>query len=139
MTQPRPRWLVVALLGLAGAVLPASPAAGGTPQADGAAPRLVVVGAPGLTWSDVEGAGLPALDRLADEGSVGSLTVRALRSRSCAVDGWLTLSSGRRAADRPGPCRSRCGGRRRRRRPGVGGVRAVGDGGVLRRPAGHAR
>ena len=105
MTHPCPRWLVVALLGLAGALLTAAPAAGGTPLADGAEPRLVVVGAPGLAWSDVEGAELPALDRLADEGSVGSLTVRALRSRSCAVDGWLTLSSGRRAADRAGPCR----------------------------------
>ena len=68
MTHPCPRWLVVALLGLAGALLTAAPAAGGTPLADGAEPRLVVVGAPGLAWSDVEGAELPALDRLADAG-----------------------------------------------------------------------
>lgn len=38
-------------------------------------------------------------------GAVASLTVRSVRSRSCAVDGWLTLSAGRRAADLPGPCR----------------------------------
>ncbi len=31
--------------------------------------------------------------------------MRAVRSRACAVDGWLTLSAGRRAADAPGPCR----------------------------------
>ena len=33
------------------------------------------------------------------------MTVRAVRSRSCAVDGWLTVSAGRRAADVAGPCR----------------------------------
>ena len=50
-------------------------------------------------------ASLPALDALAKQGALGSLTVRAVRSRACAVDGWLTLSAGRRAADAPGPCR----------------------------------
>ena len=72
---------------------------------DPASPRLVVVGAPGLSWSDLDGGDLPALDALASEGALGSLTVRAVRSRACAVDGWLTLSAGRRAADVPGPCR----------------------------------
>ena len=33
------------------------------------------------------------------------MTVRAVRSRSCAVDGWLTVSAGRRAADVAGQCR----------------------------------
>ena len=65
-------------------------------------PRLVIVGAPGLAWSDLDRDDLPALEAVADEGAVGSLTVRAVRSRSCAIDGWLTLSSGRRAADLPG-------------------------------------
>ncbi len=100
------RWLLLAglVLGvLAGA--PTASGAGTAPTDDPAAPRLVVVGAPGLAWSDVDGGELPALDALTDEGAVGSLTVRAVRSRACAVDGWLTLSAGRRAADRPGPCR----------------------------------
>jgi len=63
------------------------------------------VGAPGLSWSDVDGGELPAVRAMAAEGSVGSMTVRAVRSRSCAVDGWLTVSAGRRAADVAGPCR----------------------------------
>ena len=63
------------------------------------------MGAPGLTWSDLDRDGLAALEGVADEGAVGSLTVRAVRTSSCAIDGWLTLSSGRRAADLPGPCR----------------------------------
>lgn len=82
-----------------------SAAAPGSPTADAVTPRLVIVGAPGLSWSDLGRDDLPALQAMADEGAVGSLTVRAVRSRACEIDGWLTLSSGRRAADRPGPCR----------------------------------
>jgi hypothetical protein len=83
----------------------ASVARGAAAAPDPASPRLVVVGAPGLSWSDLDGGELPALDALASRGALGSLTVRAVRSRACAVDGWLTLSAGRRAADAPGPCR----------------------------------
>jgi hypothetical protein len=72
---------------------------------DGGVARLVVVGAPGLAWSDLDRPDLPALEAVAAEGALGSLTVRAVRTRACAVDGWLTLSAGRRAADRAGPCR----------------------------------
>lgn len=82
-----------------------APAASATVAEDATAPRLVVVGSAGLAWSDLDGGDLPALDTLTSEGAVGSLTVRAVRSRACAVDGWLTLSAGRRAADLPGPCR----------------------------------
>jgi hypothetical protein len=70
-----------------------------------ASPRLVVVGAPGLSWSDLGDGDLPALEAMVREGALGSMTVRAVRSRACAVDGWLTLSAGRRAADVDGPCR----------------------------------
>jgi hypothetical protein len=70
-----------------------------------ASPRLVVVGAPGLAWSDLDGGNLPALDALIRDGALGSMTVRAVGSSSCAVDGWLTLGAGRRAGDVAGPCR----------------------------------
>lgn len=100
---------LAALVGLAllvgVALLVQAPAATGA-AALPAAPRLVVVGAPGLAWSDLDGAGLPAITAMTTAGAVGSLTVRAVRSRACAIDGWLTLSAGRRAADRPGPCRA---------------------------------
>ncbi len=85
------------------ALLAGAPLASAT--GDPASARLVVVGAPGLAWSDLDGGHLPALDALVGDGALGSMTVRAVRSRSCAVDGWLTLSAGRRAADVAGPCR----------------------------------
>ena len=98
------RWAVLAALAVL-AVLTGAPTAGAAAD-DPASARLVVVGAPGLAWSDLDGGDLPALDAMAGEGAVGSLTVRAVRSRACAIDGWLTVSAGRRAADRPGPCRA---------------------------------
>jgi hypothetical protein len=90
---------------LAGALLAGAPLATAAATDAAVSPRLVVVGSPGLSWSDVEGGALPAVRAMAAEGSVGSMTVRSVRSRSCAVDGWLTVSAGRRAADVAGPCR----------------------------------
>jgi len=100
------RWatLTAVVLGLLG-LLAGAPVAGASAADAAGSPRLVVVGAPGLSWSDVEGGDMPAVSALAAEGAVGSMTVRAVRSRSCAVDGWLTVSAGRRAADVAGPCR----------------------------------
>ncbi|MFQ6170102.1 hypothetical protein ACK8HX_00725 [Oryzobacter sp. R7] len=92
---------LVAFLGLTLAAATATPAAAGSEDAR----PLVVVGIPGLTWSDVRDGDLPHVTGLADRGSLGSLTVRAVRSTSCATDGWLTLSSGRRAADALAGCR----------------------------------
>ncbi|MBM6405465.1 hypothetical protein JQN72_14560 [Phycicoccus sp. CSK15P-2] len=88
-------WFLV-LLGALGGIAPAvaEPADGG----------MVVVGVPGLTWADVDSGAMPATRRLADGAGVASMTVRAVRSRACAVDGWLTLSAGRRAAGPVGPC-----------------------------------
>ncbi|QIM20316.1 hypothetical protein G7075_02765 [Phycicoccus sp. HDW14] len=86
------------------AALAAAPARAEEPAAD-VGERVLVVGVPGLSWSDVGETSVPVLWRLAGEGAVGSLTVRTVRSRTCEVDGWLTLSAGRRAADAPGPCR----------------------------------
>ncbi len=98
-----PRALRAALAVVVSTLAPAmAPAAGATASED--AP-LVIVGAPGLAWSDLDRDDLPALTAMAESGAVGSLTVRGVRSRSCAVDGWLTLSAGRRAGDLPGPCR----------------------------------
>ncbi|MBM6400616.1 hypothetical protein [Phycicoccus sonneratiae] len=92
------RWLpgvvaVLAVVGLGG--LLGAPAAG----ADDPVGRVVLVGAPGLAWSDVDATTTPTIERLAAEGAVASMTVRGVRSRSCGVDGWLTLSAGRRAGD----------------------------------------
>ncbi len=101
-------WLgALLVLGLLLGLPSAGASTTGATTADAAgSPRWVVVGAPGLAWSDVDGGNLPTLRELASTGALGAMTVRAVRSRSCAVDGWLTLSAGRRAADVEGPCRA---------------------------------
>jgi len=97
------RWATLAAVVLG--LVAGAPVASASAAEAAVSTRLVVVGAPGLSWSDVEGGDLPAVRAMAAEGAVGSMTVRAVRSRSCAVDGWLTVSAGRRAADVAGPCR----------------------------------
>ncbi|MBO4272558.1 hypothetical protein [Microbispora triticiradicis] len=61
--------------------------------------RMVLVGIPGLTWSDVTPADTPALWRLAGESAIGSLSARTVRKDgTCPYDGWLTVSAGVRSA-----------------------------------------
>ena len=65
--------------------------------------HVVIVGISGLRWSFVSPAGTPALWRLADAGSAGSLVDYAQQPAACPGDGWLTLNSGARAQG-PRPC-----------------------------------
>ncbi|MEI4271100.1 hypothetical protein TEK04_05150 [Klenkia sp. LSe6-5] len=89
------RRVVAAALALLALVLgltdPARAAQG--PVAD----RVVVLGVPGLTWSDVDPVATPALWDLAGQSAIGSLSVRAARSTTCVLDGWATLGAGNRA------------------------------------------
>jgi hypothetical protein len=62
---------------------------------------VVIVGIPGLRWTDISASASPALWRLAETGSAGSLVVSAVHTRSCPADAWLTLNSGARAAAQP--------------------------------------
>ena len=81
--------------------------AGATPAAVAPPRPVVLVGIPGLRWTDVSATATPVLWRLAEEGSVGSLVVHTISSRTCPADGWLTLNSGARAAvphSGAGPC-----------------------------------
>jgi hypothetical protein len=48
---------------------------------------VVVVGIPGLRWEDVSESGTPNLWRLAEHGSIGSLSVRSALKPTCPVDG----------------------------------------------------
>jgi hypothetical protein len=90
------RVLLAALLGLLTVL--------GTPDRSAAAAEggltssVVLVGAPGLAWSDLDPATTPHLLELAGDGAVGSMTVRGDRSVACGVDGWLILGAGRRAS-----------------------------------------
>jgi hypothetical protein len=93
-----------AALAAAGAVIAglaapaAAAAAAGGPGEPG---PVIVVGLPGLRWTDLSATATPALWRLARQGSAGSLVVSGVHTRSCPADGWLTLNSGARAAEDP--------------------------------------
>jgi len=82
---------------------PASAAAVTTP----AVSHVVVVGIPGLQWSDVSAQATPALYGIAARGSVGTLVEYAVLPLTCPADGWLTLNGGARAEQEhpeKGPC-----------------------------------
>lgn len=78
----------------------AAPAAADSADADTSTPepRVLFIGMTGVVWDDVS-AQTPALQRLADEGSIGSNVARSLRASACPADGWLAVSTGSRAAD----------------------------------------
>jgi hypothetical protein len=59
---------------------------------------VVVVGVAGLRWEDVDPVDTPTMWRLAQQGSIGSLSVRSAREPTCPTDGWLTLGAGNYAA-----------------------------------------
>lgn len=62
------------------------------------ATRVVVAGAVGLNWDDVDPRQTPHLWRLAESGAIGSMSVRSAHQPTCAADGWLTLGAGNLAA-----------------------------------------
>lgn len=79
-----------------------------TALAESTVDEVVVIGAAGLTWEDITETGTPALWALANQGSIGALSVRAATgSLTCPVDGWVTLGAGNRAR---GPARPAGGG-----------------------------
>jgi hypothetical protein len=74
---------------------------------------VILIGTGGIPWSAVNARSAPNLTRLAQDGAVGAVTVRSVRSTACPVDGWLALSAGRRAGDLdepgdPEPARPPC-------------------------------
>jgi hypothetical protein len=93
-----------AALAAAGAVMASLAAPAGAAAAAGRPGEpgpVIVVGLPGLRWTDLSATATPALWRLARQGSAGSLVVSGVHTRSCPADGWLTLNSGARAAEDP--------------------------------------
>ncbi|MEV4847724.1 hypothetical protein AB0K20_31515 [Micromonospora matsumotoense] len=80
---------------------------------DTSAPRrtadyVVLAGVAGLRWSDVDPQTTPTLWRMAQQGSIGSLSTRSAHRPTCPVDGWLTLGAGSYAgwngSRQPGGC-----------------------------------
>ncbi|MEO5873381.1 MAG: hypothetical protein ABIS86_24075, partial [Streptosporangiaceae bacterium] len=98
----RTRAVVTALVAVAFALLSAPSGA----SADTAIPahRVVVIGIPGLLWSDVSASDTPALWKLTGSGSAAVLSVRTTGPKTCPVDGWLTVSAGQRARLLNGGC-----------------------------------
>jgi hypothetical protein len=89
-------------------LVPASGVLAAPAARDIASPRpVVVIGVPGLRWTDISPSQTPAIWQLASGGSVGSLVVSAVRTFTCPADAWLTLNSGARATvtQQPIACR----------------------------------
>jgi hypothetical protein len=85
--------LVVAFGVIALAVL------GVVPRPATGAPRrtadyVIIAGAAGLRWDDINPTDTPTLWRLAQAGSIGVLSVRSANQPTCPGDGWLTLGAG---------------------------------------------
>ncbi|MEV0756607.1 hypothetical protein [Streptosporangium sp. NPDC050280] len=63
--------------------------------------RVVIIGVPGLEWSDLDRERTPNLWRLVGEGGSASMSTRAVpppeRGITCPAAGWLTVSAGQRA------------------------------------------
>jgi hypothetical protein len=67
----------------------------------GPAGHTVLIGVPGLQWSDVSPSATPDLWRLARRAATGLLSVKAVGGRTCPGDGWVTVSAGSRSAAGP--------------------------------------
>ena len=109
--------LVLALVAGVAALTFATPAQAAAPAPSTSAdadptPPVLLVGVTGLRWDDVTTLTTPALWDLSREGAIGLVAARSVATRSCPVDGWLTVSTGTRAADTPaadGTCRTLTG------------------------------
>jgi hypothetical protein len=94
------RWPVFAMLVVCGLLVVAGGlriARGEDRQPIGEYSRVVVVGVPGLDWSDVTSTGTPQLYALAEVSDLGLLAARGASSFACPRDGWVTLGAGNRA------------------------------------------
>ena len=60
-------------------------------------PAVVIVGVPGLRWTDVTDEEMPYVSELADAAAIGQMSTRSARSRTCPADGWVQLGTGNRA------------------------------------------
>ena len=99
--RPGGRWVPYALVVLAAAASLAGLAIRPTPSITTAPVDYVIIaGAPGLRWDDLDPQRTPNLWREASAGSIGWLSVRSANRTTCPGDGWLTLGAGNYAAYR---------------------------------------
>lgn len=88
--------IVVAAVLAAATATPTAALADTTPAAP-PDPSVVIVGLPGLRWSDVTPEATPHLWAMLDQSSIGQMSTRSARSRTCPADGWVQLGTGNRA------------------------------------------
>jgi hypothetical protein len=89
-------YLLVVLAAVGGLAALAMRPAAGAPQ--DTADYVIVAGAAGLRWDDIDPGRTPTLWQAASRGSVGWLSVRSAHRTTCPADGWLTLGAGNYAA-----------------------------------------
>ncbi|MFI5898077.1 hypothetical protein ACIA5D_49145 [Actinoplanes sp. NPDC051513] len=90
-----PYVLVLLAVGASLGGLAVRPAAG-APQST--VDYVIVAGAAGLRWDDLDPQRTPALWQEASNGSIGWLSVRSAQRVTCPSDGWVTLGAGNYAA-----------------------------------------
>jgi hypothetical protein len=100
-----PGLVIVAVAAMTVAGLAMRPADPGTGEQ---AAHVVVAGAAGLRWGDLDPERTPHLWQLASDGAVGSISVRSANRPTCAGDGWLTLGAGNWAAETTRPAADGC-------------------------------
>jgi hypothetical protein len=97
--QAERRWVPYALVVLAVAAslagLAVRPATATTSQT---VDYVIVAGAAGLRWDDIDRQRTPTLWTEASKGSIGWLSVKSADRTTCPADGWLTLGAGNYAA-----------------------------------------
>jgi hypothetical protein len=69
---------------------------------------VMIAGAPGLRWDDINPTDTPTLWRLAGHGAIGALTVRSAQTPTCPEDGWVTLGAGNYALRTSATVHGRC-------------------------------
>jgi hypothetical protein len=75
----------------------AMPPAAAADGAEDEAAGVIVVGVPGLAWSDVDERVTPNLWAMAGSGATAAMSVRTIGSWTCPEAGWVSLGAGERA------------------------------------------
>src|SRR2546430_5351901 len=99
-------YLIAAAVALTSTLGLVSRPATGAPT--GHADYVVIAGAAGLRWDDVNPDDAPTLWALAQQGSIGALSVTSAHTPTCPADGWLTLGAGDFAVRTPGRVDQAC-------------------------------
>src|SRR5256885_5339258 len=85
-------YLIAAAVALTSTLGFVSGAATGAPSQH--ADYVIIAGAAGLRWDDVNPVDTPTMWHLAEQASIGALSVGSARTPTCPADGWLTLGAG---------------------------------------------